>query len=188
MKYTRAYTVVWLLSALVCFVTPSGALADIYMQIDGGTIPGESTAAGYEGWIEVLAVSEGQSISASTDPSTVGRVRGSVNFNDIAVAKFIDKASTRLRLFNAQGGSISEVVIVVTKTEDRGSLPVFTIRLNNAIITTVSAAASAGEARPTENLTLGFEQIQWEYQYYRDDGSSGAKNINGWDLGRNTGQ
>ncbi len=64
----------------------------------------------------------------------------------------------------------------------------FTIRLNNAIVTTVSAAASAGEARPTENLTLGFEQIQWEYQYYRDDGSSGAKNINGWDLGRNTGQ
>ncbi len=188
MKYTRAYTVVWLLSALVCFVTPSGALADIYMQIDEGIIPGESTAAGYEGWIEVLAVSEGQSISASTDPSTVGRVRGSVNFNDIAVAKFIDKASTRLRLFNAQGRSFSEVVIVVTKTEDRGSLPVFTIRLNNAIITTVSAAASAGEARPTENLTLGFEQIQWEYQYYRDDGSSGAKNINGWDLGRNTGQ
>src|ERR1035437_1938100 len=87
---------------------------DAFLKIDG--IPGESTDDKHKDWIEIQSYSHGVQQSASSTASSSGGASAErVNFNDLAVAKLVDKASPKLFEACCVGKHIKEVVIEVCR-------------------------------------------------------------------------
>lgn len=167
-------------ASILLFLVALPADAGIYMQIDG--LPGNSRVAGHEDWIEILSVSESISRPAPSAGST--RRRASAVFEDIGVSKNLDLTSPKLREALAQGRVYPRVFIELTATCSGGpEQTYFTYQLTNAQLTSVSLKGMSGGDRPTEELTLNFEEIKWTYQIFNNDCSEGGKVEATWNVG-----
>jgi type VI secretion system secreted protein Hcp len=134
--------------------------------------------------IDVLAWSWGMSNSGSTHEGSGGG-SGKVNVQDISFTKYIDKASAPLMLACATGSHYKQAVLTVRKA---GGTPLeyVKITLNEIIVSAVSTGGSGGEDRLTENVTLNFAKVKFEY-YMQD--AKGGKETGGqmsWNIKENT--
>lgn len=143
------------------------AAYDAFLYIAG--IPGEATANGHTNEIAVLSYSEGVSI-----PVTIGSGGGTTGtpaFNHLKIVKYLDKASPLLLLACAQGTHISQAVLTL-RDQAGGQVEFYKITLTGVFISSVQIGGSgSGDARPTETVTLAFQQIQWTYQQVDDKGN-----------------
>ena len=137
----------------------------IYSDIDG--IPGESTDAGYEDWIEVESFSF--SVSTPTQGSTGSSRRRSIIFDDIILTKWVDKATPKLMEAVARGTVISSVEIVFTKYVSDSIVEYYGYELENVIVTSYQSTGTVGEI-PLDTLTLSYEEITVTYTEYSDTG------------------
>ncbi len=139
---------------------------DMYLKID--TIDGETTdkAMAGEKAIDILAWSWGVSNSGTTHMGGGGG-SGKANFQDISVTKYIDSASHAVLLGCATGEHFDKAVLTVRKA-GKTQQPYVTITMNEVMITSVSTGGSGGEDRLTENLSLNFAKIKFEY-FYQDE-------------------
>lgn len=150
-----------LAAALLLFSSPRiFAAYDAFLYISG--IPGEATASGHTNEIAVLSFSEGVSI-----PVTIGSGGGTTGtpaFGNLKIVKYLDKASPLLFLACAQGTHISQAVLTL-RDQTGGQVEFYKITLTGVFISSVqTGGSSSGDARPTETVTLAFQQIQWTYQ------------------------
>jgi type VI secretion system secreted protein Hcp len=149
---------------------------DMFMKIEG--IKGESTAGrGHQDWIVIDSFGWG----ATRSPEGTGqsRRRSSTTFRDLTVAKKVDEASPDLYLACSSGKHIPVVELIVRKAGSPETY--FRIVLENALITSVGVSHSAGDSTPTENVSLNYGKIHWEYSPQGDTGP-GGKVETGWDL------
>ena len=139
---------------------------DMYLKID--TIDGETTDSVMktEKAIDVLAWSWGVSNSGTTHMGGGGG-SGKANFQDVSLTKYIDVASHALLLGCATGEHFLKAVLTVRKA-GKTQQPYVTITMEEVIITSVSTGGSGGEDRLTENLTLNFAKVKFEY-FQQDD-------------------
>jgi type VI secretion system secreted protein Hcp len=134
--------------------------------------------------IDVLAWSWGMSNSGSTHEGSGGG-SGKVNVQDISFTKYVDKASAPLMLACASGSHYKQAILTVRKA---GGTPLeyIKITLNEIIVSAVSTGGSGGEDRLTENVTLNFAKVKFEY-YMQD--AKGGKETGGqmsWNIKENT--
>jgi len=143
---------------------------DMFIKIDG--IKGEAQDAKHKNEIDVLAWSWGESNSGSHSMGGGGG-SGKVNVNDLSVTKWVDAASASLMKCCANGKHIKEALLTVRKA---GEKPVeyIKITLSDLLISSVSTGGSGGEDRLTENVTLNFTKIKYEYVQQNADGNPGA--------------
>ncbi len=88
---------------------------------------------------------------------------GRVGVQDISFVKEVDQSSPNLMQACATGKHISEATLTVRHAgEDVQEYLVIT--LENCIVENVSPQGSAGDAAPTEELTLSYEKVSWEYR------------------------
>ncbi len=88
---------------------------------------------------------------------------GGVAIQDLSVTKWVDAASPNLMNACATGKHISEATLEIRQAgEDVQEYLVIT--LENCIVENVSPQGSAGDAAPTEELTLSYEKVSWEYR------------------------
>jgi type VI secretion system secreted protein Hcp len=133
----------------------------MYLKID--TIDGETTDSVMKASkaIDVLSWSWGVSNSGTTHMGGGGG-SGKANFQDLSVTKYIDAASNALLLGSATGEHFPKAVLTVRKA-GKTQQPYVTITMEEVMITSVSTGGSGGEDRLTENLSLNFAKVKFEY-------------------------
>jgi type VI secretion system secreted protein Hcp len=181
----------WIRNSLYIFLgllgfksLPAQAAQDMFLC--SPDLDGESQDAKYPGCIDVLAWSWGMSNSSTTHAGG-GGTAGKVNVQDISLTKYIDKSSPDLMLFTANGKHLSELELLVrAPCADCNSEPYFTLRMTDAIVSSVSTGGSGGEDRLTENVSFNFAKVEWCYSAPLKDGSLGTPVCKGWDIVANT--
>ena len=97
----------------------------------------------------------------------------------------ISKASPKLMLACATGEHIGEGTLVCRKagTEQQEFL---TIKMTDLLVSSYQTGGSAhGEIVPTDQVSLNYAKIEWEYKEQKADGSLGGAVKAGYDLKAN---
>ena len=155
---------------------------DMFIKI--ADIKGGAQDKAHKGEIDVLAWSWGMSQSGTTHTGGGGGA-GKVAVQDLSFTKYVDRSTHNLILFCCNGKHIPEAKLVVRKA---GEHPVeyIAITMTDLIVTAVSTGGSGGEEQLTENVTLNFRTVKFEYQPQKNDGTAdGGLLPAGWDMAAN---
>jgi type VI protein secretion system component Hcp len=140
----------WLVLAFAFFLArPDCRAYAIYLTTENPVIAGEETAKGYENSWRVFSFSTGVS-----NTSVAGQPPSPPNFQDVAIAKFLDKASVLVLLNTAQGAPIGKVNIFLV----RETAPIFVaykIVLENVTISSISQSAGDPVSEQTYSSEIG---------------------------------
>jgi type VI secretion system secreted protein Hcp len=150
---------------------------DSFLQLDG--VPGEATDDKHKDWIELLSYDHHvtQPVS-STRSSAGGAATGRSQHGDLAITKFVDKASPKLLEAVSNGKHFSKAKIEVCRAGG-SQVKFLEINLEEVMISNVSysshGASKDGSELPTESVHLNYGKIEWIYtQQKRKDGSGGG--------------
>jgi type VI secretion system secreted protein Hcp len=154
------------------------AAVDMFLDIPG--IPGESKDQTHKDQVDVLAWSWGMSNSGTTHIGGGGGA-GKVNIQDLSLTKYVDKASPELMKRCANGSLLTKVTLFVRKV---GANPIeyIKIELTEVLVSAVSTGGSGGEDRLTENVTLNFAKVKFDYVPAKPDGSPDTAITFTWDI------
>lgn len=154
---------------------------DMFMDITEA--PGESLGTGFTGKIDVLAWSWGMSNGGTTHMGGGGGA-GKVNVQDLSFTKYVDKASPKLQLLCCNGHHLPKAILTVQKA---GKVPIkyVVVTLEEILVTSVSMGGSGGEDRLTENVTLNFGKVKYEYTPQKADGSADVAVPYTWNVAHN---
>lgn len=157
--------------------------ADYLLVIDG--IKGESKDQKFGGSIELESFSWGQSNSGSSGAGGGGGA-GKVSFQDLHFTTHVNKASPLLALSCAMGKHIAKAELHVRKQGD-GQQEYYTVTLADLIISSYQSGGHAGGGTvPTDQFSLNFSKIKFDYKEQDDKGKTGAPVNFGWDVKANT--
>ena len=157
---------------------------DMFINM-GATIKGETQdkVQGPKGDIDVLAWSWGMSQSGTTHTGG-GAGAGKANFQDISFTKYVDSASQALMNALAKGAHIPKCTLMVRKAGE-GQQKYIQIDMETVIVTSVSTGGSGGEDRLTENVTLNFAKVAFEYFKQDAKGAVASAGKFTWDIAKN---
>lgn len=158
------------------------AHVDYFLKLDG--IDGESPDSKHKGDIEISSFSWGASQSGSHG-SGGGGGAGKVSVQDFHFVMGLNKASPKLFLACATGEHIKKAVLVCRKagTEQREYLKV---TMSDLLVSSYQTGGSAGGGpAPTDQISLNFAKIEFEYKEQKPDGSLGGAIKSGYDIKAN---
>lgn len=155
---------------------------DMFIKFEGD-IKGESKAKGHLEDIDVLAWSWGISNSGTMHTGGGGGA-GKSNVQDISFTKYIDKGSTKLAMAALSGAHITKATLTVQKAGGTAEKYI-EIVMENVLITSVSLGGSGGEDRLTENVTLNFEKVTYDYFTQDKAGKVTTAGLIKWDVAAN---
>ena len=158
---------------------------DMFMNM-GANIKGESRdkVQGPKGDIDILAWSWGMSQSGTTHMGGGGGA-GKANFQDISFTKYVDSASNALMTALAKGSHIPECKLLVRKAGE-GQNKYIHITMKEVLVTSVSTGGSGGEDRLTENVTLNFAQVKFDYTPQDSKGTVAGDKTFAWNIAENS--
>ena len=152
---------------------------DFLLEIDG--IKGESKDSKHKETIEVNSFSWGVS-NAGSHASGAGGGAGKVSFQDMHFTSTVGKASPNLALSCAQGKHIKKAVLFVRKSGG-DQKDYYVITLEDLLVSSYqSGDAAGGSSIPTDQFSLNFAKIKYEYKPQKDDGSLEAPVTMTWDI------
>jgi len=154
---------------------------DMFLKLDD--IKGESHDEKHKDSIDVLAWSWGMSNGASLG-SGGGGGSGKVNMQDISITKHVDSSSNALMMDCATGRHVKVASLTVRKAGGK-ALEYIKLKFEDVLISSVHTGGSHGETALTENVTLAFAKVSFEYTPQKEDGSGGAGMKFGYDIKRN---
>jgi len=144
---------------------------DMFLKIDG--IKGEAQDDKHKDEIDVLAWSWGMGQSATTHLGGGGG-SGRVAVQDLAITKYLDKATPNLMSYCCNGKHIPKILLTVRKAGGDKPLEYMKITMEDCLVSNVSTGGSGSEDRLTENLALNFTKFKVEYTPQKADGSGDA--------------
>jgi type VI secretion system secreted protein Hcp len=142
---------------------------DMFLKITGPDVKGESLDHKHKAEIDVLAWSWGMSNSGTAHMGG-GAGAGKVSVQDLSVTKYVDAASNALLLACCNGQHYKNAILTVRKA-GKTPLEYIKVTMDQCLITAVSTGGSGGEDRLTENVTLNFAKVKFEYLKQKEDGS-----------------
>lgn len=154
---------------------------DMFIKID--TVDGESADAKHKKDIDVLAWSWGASQSGTTHSGTGGGA-GKVSVQDLSFTKYVDAASHALLLACCNGKHYDKAVLVVRKAGE-DPLEYIKITMEELIVSSISTGGSGGEDRLTENVTLNFAKVKFEYDPQTAKGGGQGVKTAAWNIAEN---
>jgi type VI secretion system secreted protein Hcp len=154
---------------------------DMFIKLDD--IKGESGDHAHKAEIDVLSWSWGETQSGSAHHGA-GQGAGKVNVQDLTFTKHTDRSTPNLLAICASGKHIKQAVLTVRKAGDK-PLEYLKITMTQCIITSVSLGGDGGGDRLTENISLNFAQVKYEYTPQKADGTGDAVVTMGWDIAAN---
>jgi type VI secretion system secreted protein Hcp len=156
---------------------------DYFLQISG--IPGESQDDKHKDWIDVLSWSWGESHPAAPAAGT-GAGGGKVNFQDMAFAMRLSKASPALFLACASGQHIKEAKLVARKAAGKGQQEYLTWTFSDLLVSSYQTGGSGGDDTVVDSVSLNFSKAVVSYKAQKADGSLDAPITAGWNAKTNT--
>lgn len=133
-----------------------------YMKL--GDIEGEATDPDHDKWIKLESMSSPIFRSIPEGAVDNERTRGETTLGDIVIVRQLDKSSVKLQEACAKGKFFEEVEIDFCVRFKEKDEPYLKYKLKNVITTSYSFHGTAtGEPVPTEEVTLGYSEIEWTY-------------------------
>lgn len=137
------------------------AQADMFLKLESkkaGPVPGDATAPGHAGEIEVRAWSWGmqgaQGIGGKS-PTAMS------SLSELRITKHVDAASTALMSVMRNNDEIKKAVLTVRKAGGMAALDYFTITVENGRITALDVGTEAPDSpQLVEHLAIAFERIE----------------------------
>lgn len=157
---------------------------DMFLNL-GANIKGETQdkAQKAAGDIDILAWSWGASNSGSFHTGGGGGA-GKANFQDISFTKYLDKSSPAILIALAKGAHIPTAKLLVRKAGE-GQQKYLEITMTKVLVTSCSTGGSGGEDRLTENVTLNFAEVKFEYFLQNEKGVTASGGVFNWDIAAN---
>ncbi len=153
--------------------------SDFLLEIDG--IKGESKDKKHQDTIEVDSFSWGVS-NAGSHGSNAGGGAGKASFQDIHFTSQVGKASTLLALSCASGKHIKKAVLYVRK-QGETQQDYYTLTLEDLLVSSYQSGDHAGGSSiPTDQFSLNYTKIKYEYKPQKADGSLDAPTTMTWDV------
>ncbi|MBB3221234.1 type VI secretion system tube protein Hcp [Pseudoduganella umbonata] len=147
-------------------------------------IKGTSTVAGHAEWITIDSIEMGVGRAISSSGGGADRDTSNPSFSEISLSKATDIASADLFMQAVCGMSLgkAELHFIHTGGADKKEQVFLKIELEEAIVSSYSV--SSGGERPSENFSINFTKISYQY-----DSFTGDKVVTGtpkkWDLETN---
>jgi type VI secretion system secreted protein Hcp len=156
---------------------------DMFLKIETPPVPGESRDKTHATDIDVLAWSWGVSNSGTAHVGG-GAGAGKCNVQDLSLTKYVDSASPDLVLSCCNGQHFAKATLFVRKA---GTTPIeyIVIVMEEVMVTAVSTGGSGGEDRLTENVTLNFAKVTFNYTPQDEKGAAKPAKTTGWNIAEN---
>lgn len=151
----------------------------IFVQFDG--IDGSSIADKHDKWCEIMSMGHGHASPGQVTSTGLGA--GRVSMQEYSFVKELDKASTKLQLYCADGTHIPKVTIHVVK-QGGDMLNFVEIILSDCLVSSYSASYSGGGI-PSENVSVLFKKVEYKYFGQGNDGKTKPDGQWGWDVAIN---
>lgn len=156
--------------------------SDFLLEIDG--IKGESNDSKHKETIEIESFSWGVSNSGSHAAGSGGGA-GKASFQDLHCTANVNKSSPVLMLSCANGKHIKKAVLFVRK-QGKDQQEFYTVTLEDLLVSSYqSGDSTGGNPVPTDQFSLNFAKIKFEYKLQKPDGSLGAPSTGTWNLKEN---
>jgi len=156
--------------------------SDYLLEIDG--IKGESSDSKHKDKIEITSFSWGAT-NAGSFAAGGGGGAGKVSFQDLHITTEVGKSSPNLMLACATGQHIKKAVLFVRKAGG-DQHDYYTVTLSDCMVSSYqSGGHSSGDPIPTDQFSLNFAKIEFEYKPQKSDGALGSAVKTGYDLKAN---
>jgi len=156
---------------------------DMFIKI--GDIKGEAHDEKHKDEIDVLAWSWGV-IQHGYAHLGGGAGAGKANFQDLSFTKHVDKSTPVLLQSCADGTHHSKATLVVRKAGGKEQIEYIVMTFEEVFVTGITTGGSGHEDRLTENVTLNFAQVKFDYQPQKKDGAKDGGQIKfAWDIEKN---
>lgn len=158
------------------------AVQDYFLKIEG--IDGESTDAKHKGEIDLESYSFGATNSGGHSYGGGGG-SGKVSMNDFSFVMKINKATPKLMLACASGQHIPKAILTARKAG--GNQEEFMkVTFSDLLVSSYHTSGSGGaDVVPTEQISLNFAKIEFEYKPQKPDGTLDGAVKTGWSLKNN---
>jgi type VI secretion system secreted protein Hcp len=158
------------------------AVVDFFLKIEG--IDGESSDAKHKGSIDVESWSWG-AVQAGTSSRGGGAGAGKVSMQDFRFVTKTNKASPKLALACANGEHLKKAVLTCRKA-GKDQQEYLKITLTDVLVSAFTAGGpQGGNVLPTDQVSLNYGKMEFEYKEQKADGTLGAATKMGWDLKAN---
>ena len=158
------------------------ATVDYFLKIDG--IDGESTDSKHKNEIDVLSWSWGETQSGAMAGGGGGGA-GKVAMQDFHFVMKVNKASPKLLQACACGEHIKKAVLICRKA-GKDQQEYLKITLSDLIVSSYQTGGSSGsDILPTDQISLNYSKIEFEYKEQKADGTLGGAVKGGWNLKEN---
>lgn len=155
------------------------AAVDFYLKIEG--IKGESQADKHKDEIDVESWSWGQTNSGSMAYGGGGG-SGKVAMQDFHFVMRVNKASPKLLLACATGEHIKQAVLTARKA-GKDQQEYLKVTFSDLLVSSYQTGGSEGSnVLPTDQISLNFAKIEYEYKPQKADGTLDAAVKVGYDL------
>lgn len=155
--------------------------SDFLLELAG--IKGESSDAAHKETIEIESFSWGVS-NMGSHATGGGGGAGKCSFQDIHFTTAVNKSSPTLMMSCAQGKHIEKAVLFVRKQGEKQQ-EYYTITLKDLLVSGYQSADSSGGSLPTDQFSLNFAEIKFEYKPQKEDGTLGGVVTGTWNLKTN---
>jgi type VI secretion system secreted protein Hcp len=158
------------------------AAVDYFLKLKG--IDGESQDGKHKGEIDVESWSWGENQSG-TGHQGGGSGAGKVNMQDFHFVMKVNKATPKLMLACASGEHIPEALLTCRKA-GKDQQEFLKIKFTDILVSSFQTGGSGhSDVVPTDQISLNFAKIEFEYKEQKADGSLGGTEKAGWDAKKN---
>jgi len=157
------------------------ALVDYFLKIDG--IEGESHDDKHKGEIDLLSRSWGES-QQGTFSGGGGGGAGKVSMQDFHFVMKVNKSSPKLLLGCATGEHIKKAVLTCRKA-GKEQQEYLKITFSDVLVSSFQTGGSHGDTVPSDQISLNFTKIEYEYKEQKQDGTLGGAVKAGYDIKAN---
>jgi type VI secretion system secreted protein Hcp len=157
------------------------AAVDYFLKIDG--IEGESADQKHKGEIDIESWSWGET-NSGTHSGGGGGGAGKVSMQDFHFTMRTNKASPKLLLACANGEHIKKAVLTCRKA-GKEQQEYMKITMSDLLVSSFQTGGSSGGVVPTDQISVNYSKIEYEYKEQKADGSLGGAVTAGWDLKKN---
>ena len=155
---------------------------DYFLKIDG--IEGESLDKKHKNEIQVESWSWGEQ-QQGTHLAGGGGGAGKVSMQDFHFVSTTCKATPKLLLACASGEHIKKAILTCRRA-GKEQQEYLIITIEDLLVSSYQTGGSAGDVVPTDQVSLNFAKIKYEYKPQKADGALDGPLVVGWDLKQNS--